>query len=338
VKALRFALAALLLPVFILTACAPQATPTPAPQPTSAPTDAPTSAPTTAPTEAPTDVPTAEPTPRVIEHIAGETTLEGTPGRIFAIGEEWLLADLLALGIKPIGATVNVPEAVPGLSAEDLDGIQLYSSQTMDLETLTALEPDLIIIYHWYVEAIGYDLLSQIAPTIVLDGTDPYDAYIKLAEIFEQGDTARAEVTDFEARLAAAHDALPGGPLSVATIYPGAALAGWVDGPTAVPQMLLDLGYTLQPGPDYAPDASNGRAWLSLEALPDFNADTLILIQTDAVEGEPESLAEVQANPLYQTLPAVQTGNVHFVDRLGYPGFHGRERLLDDLVAILEKR
>ena len=46
-------------------------------------------------------------------------------------------------------------------------------------------------------------------------------------------------------------------------------------------------------------------------------------------------LAEMEEDPLWQQLPAVESGNVHTVDRLGYPGIAGRIRLVGDLVEIL---
>lgn len=54
------------------------------------------------------------------------------------------------------------------------------------------------------------------------------------------------------------------------------------------------------------------------------------------VEGEMESVAEVNENPLWAQLPAVQRGNVVTLDRLGYPGFRGQKALLQDLIEALE--
>lgn len=42
------------------------------------------------------------------------------------------------------------------------------------------------------------------------------------------------------------------------------------------------------------------------------------------------------ADPVWGQLPAVQSGRVVVLDRLGYPGFRGQQALLTDLVAALE--
>lgn len=80
---------------------------------------------------------------------------------------------------------------------------------------------------------------------------------------------------------------------------------------------------------------TDGRAYISDEQIGLLDAPTLILMQTEYVEGEDEAIAAMEANPLWAELPAVQSGEVITVDRLGYPGISGRIRLVDVLVDAL---
>ncbi len=285
--------------------------------------------------------PAASTADRVIQHAFGETTVPAAPQRIIALGEEWLLDDLLALDIRPIASTVNLPDAVPGVTAEELAGIELLSSQEVSLEHLAELQPDLIIGNRYFIEEAGYDTLTQLAPTIALTSTLPVEAFVETAAIFGLEATAQAEVDAFQASIATAAAQFTDGDrtVSVSTIYPGASLAIWAAGPTSVPQLLLDLGFTLRPNAEQLGSAvaANGRAFVSLEELPLLDSEVLILLQSSVVEGEDDSVAEIQADPLWATLPAVQNGRLYVLDRLGYPGFRGQLRLLDDLLALLQE-
>ncbi len=62
----------------------------------------------------------------------------------------------------------------------------------------------------------------------------------------------------------------------------------------------------------------------------------MILLQSTAVEGEPEAIAAMSDDPIWNQLPAIQSGRVVTLDRLGYPGFRGQRALLSDLVAALK--
>lgn len=277
---------------------------------------------------------------RTVTHALGESTVPVNPQRIVAIGEDWMLANLLNLGVKPVASTVNIVESVSGIDPAALEGIQLWTSQNISLEGLVALNPDLIIGLQYWVEQLGYDLLSEIAPVLPIAGTGIKGQYIDTAEVLGLREQAEADVAAYEQRAAEAGVSLGADAptVSVATIYSGASLAAWVGGPdAAVPTALVDLGVDLHPNTDDVAEAgaTRGRAWLSMEQLPLFDGDILILLQSSSVEGEDESIAQVQADPLWALLPAVQSGNVHVIDRLGAPGFAGLESTLDQVLEIL---
>lgn len=279
---------------------------------------------------------------RLIRHAFGETQVPLDPQRVLALGEEGLLADLLDAGVRPLASSVNLPAHVPLLSADEINGIVLFASAgEISLEALSAYQPDLIIGTSFFIEQIGYARLAEIAPTLALGGITPTEQYLEALTVLGRAEEAQREVEAFRAEVQAAAAQINASEqqVSLVTVYPGASVALWVDGPTPIPQMLRELGVRLRPDPTTEGlSIRNGRAFISLEQLPLADSATLVLLQSSAVEGEDSALADVQANPLWQQLSAVQTGRVITLDRLGYPGLRGQRALLADLVRALEQQ
>jgi iron complex transport system substrate-binding protein len=278
---------------------------------------------------------------RRIRHGLGEVQVPLVPQRVLALGEDELLLNLLDLGVKPIGANVNLPERVALATPDELAGITLLpSAGDITIETLAALQPDLIIGTRFFVEGAGYDALSAIAPTVVLGSGDSLGSYQETAAVFGKSASAQQAVTAFRQRMHAESTRVGANQrmLSLASVYPGPNVAVWVDGPSPVPTLVRAMGISLSP--DSAAVANlglrNGRAFISPEQLTMLTGSTIVLLQSDTVEGEQDAVQAIAANPLWQTLPAVKTGRVVTLDRLGYPGLRGQQQLLDELVKLLE--
>lgn len=273
---------------------------------------------------------------------AGDTTTTeveevAVDERVVVIGEEYLLADLLALGVTPVASTATVDtEGFQGLDEYDTAEIEALPATEPNLERLASFEPDRIIILEFFADQVGRDVLEGIAEvTVVPDGMDPAELVTMYGEMFGREDRAAELVQEYEAAMAVAADELDGLEVSVAAIYGGPSVAAFVQGPWAVPATLVESGATLVPGPDEVDPDDNGRAYLSLERLDLLDAPQMLLLQSPLVEGEDEAIAEVMENPLWDSLPAVQDDAVTEMDRLGYPGIEGRIRLVDDLVEAL---
>ncbi len=259
-------------------------------------------------------------------------------GRVVAIGEEYLLADLLALGVVPVASTATVSDqGFQGVDEFDTEGIEPLPATEANVERLAALRPDHIVVLEFFANEVGLDKLEGIAEkvTVVPDSLSPEDQVEFLAEAFGREDAAADLIAEYEAAMARSKEALEGGEVSVAAIYAGPSLAAFVDGPWAVPATLLDSGVTLVPGPEGLEVDQNGRVYMSLERMDLLSAPKLLLLTSPLVEGEADSIAQVEANPLWATLPAVKADAVIEMDRLGYPGITGRTRLADDLVTEL---
>lgn len=281
-------------------------------------------------------------TTRTIEHTFGTTEISTNPQRVIALGEEGMLADLLDAGITPVASIVNLPEDLPAfINSEEVTNVELYSSSTnASIERLAALEPDLIIGTAFFIDQIGYETLAQMAPTIAVGGSNEIENYAQTLTALGLAEQAASDLAVFDAALAAARSQLgSGASASVVVIYPGNSVAVLTDRPRTVPWLLRELGVTLHPdGSEDGLSVRTGRAFISLERLDLLSGAHLFLLQSDGVEGEAESVAEVSANPLWQQIPAVQAGNVTVLDRLGYPGFRGVNALLEDLVGALDNQ
>lgn len=259
--------------------------------------------------------------------------------RVVALAEEVVLADLLALRITPVASSATVAEAgFQGLDGYDTSGIEVLGMTTLSLEQVAALDPDVMVTYQFWVDQIGEDVLAGIAELrIVPDGLVTEEKVATLGQLFDREMEAEKLLSDLEAARATATSAFGTDcEMSAATVYGGPSVAAWVDGPWELPTSILGTGCDLVPGPDDTSPDGNGRAWLSIEQLGLLDAPTLLLFQTDTVEGEDDSLAAVTSESLWAQLPAVQNDRVFTFDRLGYPGAEGQIRFLEELVAALD--
>jgi iron complex transport system substrate-binding protein len=265
--------------------------------------------------------------------------LEASPStaqRIVAIGEEYVLADLLALGVEPIASTATVPEAgFHALDSYDTSAIEPLPID-INLEYLASLAPDLIVALELWLDYVPEGAFEGIAPTLVVPNGLSTTAQIRfLAEQFDGRERADELVAEMEAAKQTAAAALDGLEVSVAAIYPGPSPAAFVDGPWIIPQALLDSGVTLVPAAGEYEADDDGRVWLSNEQLALLGAPQLLLMQSDLVEGESTAVEQVMATPLWPLLPAVVTGEVQVIDRLGFPGIEGQTNAFRELVELL---
>lgn len=278
------------------------------------------------------------PATRIVDTALGPVQIPAQPRRVVALGEEFLLADLLALGIRPIASSATVADAgFFGLDNFDTGGIEALPATELNLELLASRRPDLIVTTPFFVDEIGRDTLEALAPVVAIGIEDERESFTALGAVFGAEAAASELLAELDSTIASARDELgaAGRTVSVATVYPGPTVAAWVDGPSTVPQTLLDIGFTLAPDLDVVTDVSSGRAFISLEQLGVFTGSVLFVLQTDAVDGEQEAFDELSTAPLWQAIPAVNANAVIELDRLAYPGIAGRIRVIDDLTAAL---
>ena len=261
--------------------------------------------------------------------------------RVVVVGEEDLLADVLALGIEPVAATATVAEAgFQGLDEYDTDGIEVLPQTDLSVDALFAQEPTTVITLQFWIDQIdptlADDLAGQTQLLVVPDALPSDEAIVALGELVGRQDRAEAIVEDLAAAQQEAGGAVADDcSVTVAAIYPGPSPAVFVDGPWVIPSSLIDAGCDLAPDPDGLDVDANGRVYLSTERLDLMSGPVLILLQAPAVDGDTAALDELQQDRVWQTLPAVQADAVHVVDRLGYPGATGHIRFLREIPDLI---
>lgn len=227
----------------------------------------------------------------------------------------YFASEMVALGQPMLGT--NYVNAKQSLSEEQLAGIADVGGADLvpNAEKLIALAPDLIVVPD-FVEQGDLDQLSKIAPTVaVAYGTDEFARLRTLGELVGRADAADAWIAAYEDKAAETRDKLKGaigeGETATAFILYGDKKL-YVYGPARVGVTLYDsLGFVM---PKSVGDAFAGGSelWkeISIEKLPDYAGDRILLVQS---EGSEDTLQALKDSPVWSTLPAVKSGHAYVV-------------------------
>lgn len=103
-----------------------------------------------------------------IEHTSGTTTLKQPVKRVVVL--DWIYGEeMLALGVQPVGMA-DISGYTTWMNSGDIkldeSVVDLGTRGSANIEDIAALNPDLIVTPDYY--EYDYNLLSEIAPTIVL--------------------------------------------------------------------------------------------------------------------------------------------------------------------------
>lgn len=258
--------------------------------------------------------------PRVIEHAAGETTIDEKPVRIVSTSPS-ITGSLLALD-APLAAsaatTVNPLTDDRGFftqwaSVAEERGVEvLYADLQLDIDAVDLFEPDLIIgsVNGGDSTADAYPQLSEIAPTVLLDyGTVTWqELTATLGEITGLEDQAAATIAEYDTWVSerASKIELPEQPVT-ALVYLGAD-GVWAFGESSPQAHLLEsLGFTYLPVPEAAraeqKAGANGVDIVSPENLPSAFAESQTLFAVALGGGDP--VAALKAEPLLANQPAI---------------------------------
>ncbi|MEM9037986.1 MAG: ABC transporter substrate-binding protein [Actinomycetota bacterium] len=284
---------------------------TPAEQAEAAPTTE-----TVAPTSGPDDSPTTNATaaqpaafPVTVTHPLGTTTIEERPTRIVTLTDGGGLSSLLSLGLQPVAFGQRTDPLVSWIADRIDADVETFDGDVtaLNFELIAGYEPDLIIGQVGFLEEANFELVSQIAPTVATpDGwRDILRIVAEATGTVEVGATVRAAteqlIEDFD----------PGidGPLPSLTFA--------VFGPeqffvfnerSTIGMLMAEVGIGPLAAPidnEFAPNVNV----FSAEEVEAIDTDALILL--DPFGGSPEAF---EANPLTQSLPAVQADRVLFTD------------------------
>ncbi|MEM8905350.1 MAG: helix-turn-helix domain-containing protein [Actinomycetota bacterium] len=270
----------------------------------------------------------------VVEHLFGETEVPKNPDRVFAGASA--LEILLPLGVTPVAGTsyfVSGTFPPPPAIVPLLDEVPQIAPFELNLEFVAESDPDLIIVWEEVTFFAGdadqtYEQLSQIAPTIVLNGsTEGYwpQAALAIGGLIGLEERARELIDDYEDQLAGLCQRITSivgdERISVISLGPDGSvfqyLPGYnLDDTSFIPQLtnlwaFRECGLTpALDGAELSDDAfANGTIQLSEERLSEITGDWLFASVNIDGEGS-DAFAALQDSPLWSTLPAVENGNV----------------------------
>jgi iron complex transport system substrate-binding protein len=252
----------------------------------------------------------------ITDTMLGDVTdVPAHPERVVAL---WRTGGMLAeLGVVPVGALDSeflAEELGAEAYAPVADVPVVGTTDGVDIESVIALEPDLIIGMDNGGLTIDYDELSEVAPTVILDiaePTDVWDNYPRVADLV-------GRQTDFDERndqLTADLEAIAeehGDVVGAASATSFGAVEGtiFVDTSKSLAYRRLELagfGYN----PVYTDDPERYVTELAMENLPDL-ADQDILFYDADIDGSPtEGTDAVLAAESFTRLPAAVAGHVY---------------------------
>jgi iron complex transport system substrate-binding protein len=263
---------------------------------------------------------TAEPATRRFEDDTGATVnIPRDPQRIVTLDDRTLEA-ALGVGAAVVGAVGRYPTQMVPAAYDDLAQSVTFIGVEPNLETITRLQPDLIIAQGYAVEEIA-DQLRAIAPLVVLEHwtDDSYTTtqwethFRRVADAANRSDRAQQELDRLAEEITAFQADFPGDigatELSLVQIQPEQWL--FFTEVSFAGELVKRLGFA-RPAAQRQTDTD--RVYLSYEELPLADADVVVLTRDTLEEGVAQQVEAVTTGPLWQQLQAVQAGQVHTVD------------------------
>ena len=273
---------------------------------------------------------------KIIQHALGEIAVPMDPSRVVVYG--YAIVDaVLSLGVEPIGVPSTILNEMVYLNLEREAIADIGEAGQPNLETLSALQPDLILTPQQIGES-SYPLLSQIAPTVVLavdERADWREATRLCAEALDKQTEAKTLSADYENKLAQlkARVSQNLGEVETSIVYirPGEIRTMGQDSfPGSV---LSDAGLSRPPAQAQGPDRRN----LSLESLDQIDGDVMFILtpqsSSEQAAGVKAEIERVKATPLWSQLQAVKNNQVYEVAPYWALGnYSAANRMIDDLM------
>jgi iron complex transport system substrate-binding protein len=218
---------------------------------------------------------------------------------------------LLPLGLKPVGVNQETLNQYP----EEMSGVQSIGEGKGNLEAISALDPDLIILPDYFDQGL-IENYEKIAPTVAVAwGGDPdvVNTLRTVGDIMDKKPEAEAWIAKFDEKLQGIRDhsnitIAPGTTAISFILYKGEVLLGG-EGGTLGKLIYEDFGFKM---PEQFKPFADGGTVLSLEKLVDKPADYFFTQMTDEELGE---MMELFKEPVYQAIPAVKNNRVINVSR-----------------------
>jgi len=143
--------------------------------------------------------PKEQPKTKVVKHAKGEVKIPTNPKRIVDLSGS--SEELLLLGHKPVGTANTYKDKIQDHLQEklkDVKAVGWYWAPKVDLEAVTALKPDLIILNNRQLKI--YDQLAKVAPTVVLETNleNWRDKFKEVGKLFDEEEKADKWIADYD--------------------------------------------------------------------------------------------------------------------------------------------
>lgn len=271
---------------------------------------------------------------RVIQHEMGTTCVPENPQRIVVLAHT-TLANVLALGIKPIG---RIGADLPPYLQQASDIQIVGEGWEPNFEKILLLKPDLILGKGR--DRAAYDQLSRIAPTVLLEwnGTPSGKQHLKdVAQVLNKTEQAKSLMQDYDQRIEVFRQKMGDRLKQLQISYVDILVSYfWSDVKNSFAGTILeDAG--LQRPPAQAKVTKGGYITFSLETIEtDADADIIFTSRwMDKAEGK--ALEQLQNHPIWLKLKAVQQNQVYVVNRHIWRGANilAAYEFIDDLSKYL---
>ncbi len=275
-----------------------------------------------------------------VRDAKGEVEIPAEPKRIVDLSGN---SDILSLLGYSVAGTANSDAydytQLPTYLQEPLQGAKIlgYSMQdTMDIEGILELHPDLIIISG--VQEKMYEQLKKIAPTLMVElaQTDWRQDVNTFARMMQQEDRAASWLKSYDEKAkkagAAVRKANGEDTTYLALLASGGQL--FVFDAAGIGSVLYeDMG--LKKPANMPRQDSISLPVISYEGLADLDADHLIVVGTDA------DMKALKKNNIYKSMQAVKNNRVLELPsspyfNIGYSSI-GRDVFLDEVQSLLVK-
>ena len=275
-----------------------------------------------------------------VRDAKGEVEIPAEPKRIVDLSGN---SDILSLLGYSVAGTANSDAydytQLPTYLQEPLQGAKIlgYSMQdTMDIEGILELHPDLIIISG--VQEKMYEQLKKIAPTLMVElaQTDWRQDVNTFARMMQQEDRAASWLKSYDEKAkkagAAVRKANGEDTTYLALLASGGQL--FVFDAAGIGSVLYeDMG--LKKPANMPRQESISLPVISYEGLADLDADHLIVVGTDA------DMKALKKNSIYKSMQAVKNNRVLELPsspyfNIGYSSI-GRDVFLDEVQSLLVK-
>lgn len=245
---------------------------------------------------------------RLYNTIHGDIEIPVNPKRIVA---DQYLQTMLALGVKPVGADqyyIDNP-----YTKDQAQGIESIGDRSaVNLEKITALEPDLIITAT--EDSNTYEQLAKIAPTVNIPfGTNAtfkgVHAEVRgIGELLNKQETAEQWLGEYDKKIAELRSKLEGviAPTETFSIIEAASKVFYTFGDNFGRGGQAIYGALKLTPSDIIKKELMKTQWkeLTLEVLPDYAADHVLLFSEDDTD-------QFKDSEIWKATPAVKNNHVY---------------------------